>query len=51
MKFIISGKNIDEELKELMDHGVTEDTAMTTFWKLVKESYKSGKITKQRATS
>lgn len=47
---VISGKNIDEELKELMDHGVTEDTAMTTFWKLVKESYKSGKITKQRAT-
>lgn len=48
---VINGKNIDEELKELTDHGVNEDTAMSNFWKFVKESYKNGRITKQRATA
>lgn len=46
---VVSGKGIDEEMAELTNHGVKEETAKEKLLTAIKEAYKNGDITKDKA--
>lgn len=46
---VLSGIGIDEEIKELTDNGVKKDTVNTNLFGSIKEAYKNGDITREKA--